>query len=103
MPGILEEEKEIQQLGRNKIMKEDALEVGFLEGKPRVKISGRLAREFRTKYKQFVNLVALAAARKKGEGWINKRDLDLGESDQALSDIRQWILAIFYTMWNQKK
>jgi hypothetical protein len=33
--------------------------------------------------------------RKRGDGWLHKKDLDLGENDQALSDIRNWIARYF--------
>jgi len=71
----------------------DTLEISF-NGKPKVIINGKEAKQFRTKYKQFANLVLLAAARKTGmgEGWLDRKDdLDLGENFQALSEIRSWI------------
>lgn len=71
---------------------EDMLEIGISEGVPYVKINGREEKQFRTHKKQFTNLALLAAARITGEGWLNKdNDLDLGENDQALSEIRDWL------------
>lgn len=82
--GIIKEAK--------KIIDYDEIELGIKDGKPYVIINGREERKFRTKYKQFANLVLLATVRKTGEAWVHKKDLDLGVSDQALSDIRSWII-----------
>ncbi|MFW6174005.1 MAG: hypothetical protein ACOC5T_09695 [Elusimicrobiota bacterium] len=76
---------------------EDKLEIGFLKGRPYVKINGKENIEFRTKHKQFVNLVVLAAARRAEEDWVNKGELDPGQGDQILSDIRTMISrSLFY-------
>lgn len=87
----LREEGKVEESKPKAIRDEDTLEIGISEGKPYVQINGREVRQFRTKYKQFANLVLLAVARKKDNGWIDKEKLDLGQNDQALSDIRGWI------------
>ena len=94
LPEIMSMSEETREPLLGQIKEEDTLEIGFSDGRPLVKINGREDRKYRTKYKQYSNLVLLAVARKNGEGWISKGDLDLGESDQALSDIRYWICSL---------
>jgi len=89
--GDRQEEGKVKESEPKAISDEDTLEIGFSEGKPFVRINGREVKQFRTKIKQFANLVLIAIARMKENGWIDKEKLDLGQNDQALAEIRGWI------------
>lgn len=85
----LERKKEV--LEKKAIKREDTIEIGIKDRRPYVDVNGEEITQFQTKHKQFVNLVVLAAARRAEEDWVNKKDLDPGQGDQVLSDIRSFI------------